>query len=200
MDLSAQNETAYGARDVEELSVNSDSSAASERFCQAAYDGLLGEQPAKESLAKLMETDRSAAEKKTDKVERIPPASTERGQEQSFGDLQGQVPEAYLRYMSRYKDAGNSPGKPGPDLKPTPDVNPVAPVPKPDQPKPQPAPDQPKPQPGPDQPKPGPGKVLPGIRPEPAPRPEVKPEPRPNPGVNPNPQPQPAPRPCPKPG
>ncbi len=184
MDLNYPGESSNGAFDLEALRGNADSSVVSGQLFQSAYADLFRGLPLDHKGAPSSEqTEKSSGEQKKDTSEQPGKPS-----QIAFGDFQGQVPEAYLKYLDRYKDAGAN--KPAPA---SPDVNPVTPAPKPDQPKPQVKPDQPSP----DQPvQPGPGKILPGPRPQP----EVKPEPAPTPGVNPNPKPKPGPQPCPKPG
>jgi hypothetical protein len=193
MDGNSSGETSAGGFDFQERFVGSDVAGPSERLFQAAYGDLLGGKNGwVEELGELLRVARDASEK--------PGEATDKPARHTDGVLQGHVPDAYLKYLNRYKDSGNgSRGPaPGPEVRPDPatPVNPDAPSPRPDRPRPKPAPE-----PGPERrPEPPfPQKILPGPRPEPRPEP-LKPAPEPGPEVTPTPKPRPAPRPCPRPG
>ncbi|HEY9871199.1 MAG TPA: hypothetical protein V6D08_18710 [Candidatus Obscuribacterales bacterium] len=200
MDGNSPGETSVGAFDFQERFVGSDVSGTSERLFQAAYGDLLSSKNA--WSAELGERSRTGQD--APKTARDGTDKPQRQTELTGGDLQGNVPDAYLKYLNRYKDLGSGSRGPAPNPEvrpdPAPPVNPDAPSPRPDRPRPKPAPE-----PGPERrpEPPSPHKILPGPRPEPRPQP-VKPAPEPGPEVTPTPKPRPAPtpapRPCPRPG
>lgn len=142
MDLSYPGESSNPAFDCEELNGSSDSAITSDRLFESAYGDLFRVLPLDISSE---QTDRPPAQSKKDVCEQPAKAS-----QQNSGDLQGQVPDAYRKYLERYKDAGTT-NRPASSV---PEINPVSPAPKPEvtpgpKPKPGPAPaPQPCPKPG----------------------------------------------------
>lgn len=196
MDANSPAETFIGAFDFQERFLDQDVSGTSEQLFQAAYGDLISSKGTwSAELGKQSKTGQDAPKTTRDGTDK-PLRQTDL----TSADLQGYVPDAYLKYLNKYKDL--SKGSRGPTLNPelrpdpAPPVNPDAPSPRPDRPRPKPAP-EPSPEP------PSPHKILPEPRPEPRPQ-LVKPAPEPGPDLTPTPKPRPAPtpapRPCPRPG